>query len=114
VTETQAGAGPGTVTVCVAFPDESGALADILAVAEQLTGDTTRAAVDYGADETGGHAVFTVPPHQALDLARRMKDEGWAVRVETRRSRPLGPMCGASRDDEPTVREPALNGGRTG
>ncbi|MGW1806931.1 prephenate dehydrogenase [Streptomyces sp. NPDC002078] len=114
VTETQAGAGPGTVTVSVAFTEEPGALTEILALAGELTGDTAQAAVYYGADETGGRAVFTVPPHQALDLARRMTDEGWAVHVETRRSRSLRPVRGASRDDEPTVREPALNGGRTG
>lgn len=97
----------------MAFADESGALAELLAPVGELTGDTAQAAVDYGADETGGRAVLTVLPHQALGLVRGLTDEGWAVDVETRRGRSLRAVRGESRGDESMVREPALNGGRT-
>ncbi|MFI5830706.1 prephenate dehydrogenase [Streptomyces sp. NPDC051578] len=45
VTGTQAGTRPGTVTVAVAFADESGALSQLLDLAGELTGNTAQAAV---------------------------------------------------------------------
>ncbi|MFF0063848.1 prephenate dehydrogenase [Streptomyces sp. NPDC005279] len=98
-TDTRAQA--GFVPVSVAFGDEPGALAELLARVGELAGPVGRVTTEYPVGRPGGLARFMVAPGRARDLVHRLKADGWMVHSAARSRR------------SPNAR-PVRHGGHTG
>ncbi|MFK4227088.1 prephenate dehydrogenase [Streptomyces sp. NPDC019890] len=84
---TDARAQAGSVPVSVAFGDEPGALAELLARVGELAGPVGRVTTEYPVGRPGGLARFMVAPVRARDLVHRLNEEGWMVHSAGRRRR---------------------------